>query len=139
MIRKQGVSKDKPQKNRGAENELRVVSSLSILKRINPLIVGHHHSQKDGENDVMGIDATIFLRNGFAFLVQIKSSNKKMDRQFTKHPNIPVIIVSEGMSCEKIAEILNELVNEFGRQFFEKIIDRNDVYPKCACTMKSSD
>lgn len=132
MIRKQGASKDKEQKNRGAENELRVVSSLSLLRRINPLVVGFHHSQKDGENDVMGIDATIFLRNGFAFLVQIKSSNKKLDRQFTKHPHIPVIIVSEGMSGHQIAKLLNDLITEFGRQFFEKIIDREDVYPKYA-------
>ncbi len=132
MAKKQGASKDKPQKNRGTENELRVVGSLSILKRINPLVVGYHHSQKNGENDVMGIDATILLRNGFAFLVQIKSSNKKIDRQFTKHPHIPVIIISEEMSGEQIAMLLNGLIAEFGRQFFEKIIDREDVYPKYA-------
>lgn len=130
MIRKQAPERTKPQKNRGAENELRVVSSLSILRRINPLVVGFHHSQKDGENDVMGIDATILLRNGFAFLVQIKSSNKKLDKQFVKHPHIPVIVVSEGMSGEQIARLLNGLIAEFGRQFFEKIIDREDVYPK---------
>ncbi len=130
MIRKRGESKLKDQKNPGPKNELRVIESLSILQNINPLVTGYHHSKKNGEIDSMGFDVTIFLRNGFAFVIQIKSSNKKLETHFKKYPHIPVIIVSSGLTDERIAELLNHLINEFGKNFFEKVIDENDVYPE---------
>ena len=104
MTRKQGEAKLKDQKNPGPKNELRVVESLSVLQQINPLVIGYHHSKKNGEIDSIGLDVTIFLRNGFAFVIQVKSSNKKLDKHFKRYPHIPVIIVSSGLTSEKIAK-----------------------------------
>lgn len=130
MIKKRGKTRLKDQKNPGPKNELRVIESLPILEQINPLVTGHHHSKKNGEMDSAGVNVTIFLRNGFAFTIQIKSSNKKLDAHFKKYPHTPVIIISSGLTSEKIAELLSELINEFGGNFFQKVVDEEDVYPE---------
>lgn len=130
MIRKRGEARLKDQKNPGPKNELRVIESLSILQRINPLVTGYHHSKKNGEIDSIGLDVTIFLRNGFALVIQVKSSNKKLEKHFKRYPHIPVIIISSGLTKERIAELLNELINDFGKHFFEKVIGEEDVYPE---------
>lgn len=130
MIRKRDKTKPKDQKNPGPKNEFRVIESLPILQQINPLVTGHHHSKRNGEMDSEGIDVTIFLRNGFAFIIQVKSSNKKLDDHFKKYPHIPVIIISSGLTSEKIAKLLSEIINTFGCRFFDKIINEEDTYPK---------
>lgn len=130
MLSKQGAKKAKDQKNPGPKNELRVIESLSVLQNINPLVTGYHHSKKNGEIDSIGLDVTIFLRNGFALVIQVKSSNKKLEKHFKRYPHIPVIIVSSGLTKEKIAELLNELINDFGNRFFEKVVGEEDVYPE---------
>jgi hypothetical protein len=112
------------------KSELRVVNSLYLLKQLNPLVVDYHHSKQNGESDALGVDVTIFLRNGFAFLVQIKSSRKRYSKHFEKHPNIPVIIAGSLINSEQIAKILNEMINENGKNFFDKSVSPEDVYPK---------
>lgn len=132
--RKKKGEKNKRQKARicnfGIKSELKVVGSLCRLKELNPLVVRYHHSQQNGESDVLGVDVTIFLRNGFAFMVQIKSSRKRFAKHFEKHPNIPVIIAGPGISSEQIAKILNEMITDYGNHFFDKIVSLDDVYPK---------
>ena len=130
MVEKLKHGKSKDQNNPGPKNELRVINSIPILQRINKLVIGCHHSKKNGEIDSMGFDVTIFLRNGFALFVQVKSSNKKLKDHFDSYPHTLVVIVSPNMSSEQIAELLNSIINNFGKNFFDKIVDENDVYPE---------
>lgn len=132
--KKRKGEKNKKQKvhvcNFGLKNELRVVSSLCRLQEINPLVTGYHHSKQNGESDVLGIDVTIFLRNGFALVVQIKSNRKGISEHFRKHPNVPIIVANAQTGSDQIANILSDMINEHGKHFFDKSISLEDVYPK---------
>ena len=88
--------------------------ALKILKETN-IICEFHHSKKNGELDVDGIDFLIFLNNGLCLPLQVKGSHFKQKQHPRKHPHIRFILIVKRNKPKIIAKKLKRLIDKISR------------------------